>query len=66
VEEHKNRTDQGKNQNLPPTINNVPVIQKFAYIHKIKIPNSPTIKSPGVQPKFRTTAAAAPCNSKFR
>lgn len=33
---------------IPPTINNVPVIQKLAYIHRIKIPNSPTIKSPGV------------------
>jgi len=49
---------------LPPTINNVPVIQKLAYIHNIKIPNSPTMKIPGVRPKYKTTAPAAPCDGK--
>lgn len=33
---------------VPPTINNVPVIQKLAYIHNTRIAKSPTIKSPGV------------------
>lgn len=33
---------------IPPTMNNIPVIQKVPYIHKSKIPNSPAIKSPGV------------------
>lgn len=33
---------------IPPTMNKVPVIQKLAYIHRIKIAKSPTIKSPGV------------------
>lgn len=37
-----------KKAGVPPTINNVPVIQKLAYIHKIRIAKSPTIKSPGV------------------
>lgn len=37
-----------KKPNIPPTINNVPVIQKLAYIHKIRIAKSPTIKIPGV------------------
>jgi len=37
-----------RKQVVPPTMNNAPVIQKLAYIHKIKMANSPTIKSPGV------------------
>lgn len=38
----------GKNQVIPPTRKSAPVIQKLAYIHNIKMPNSPTIKIPGV------------------
>jgi len=33
---------------VPPTINNVPVIQKLAYIHNTRIAKSPTINIPGV------------------
>lgn len=49
-----------KKSNIPPTINNIPVIQKFAYIHKIRIAKSPTMKIPGVYPKYWTAAPAAP------
>lgn len=33
---------------IPPTMSNIPVIQKVPYIHISKIPNRPAIKSPGL------------------
>jgi len=41
-------------------MSNVPVIQKLAYIHKIRMAKRPTIKSPGVYPKYWTATPATP------
>jgi len=49
-----------KKNTIPPTMSNVPVIQKLAYIHKIRMAKRPTIKSPGVYPKYWTATPATP------
>lgn len=41
-------TPKTRKNTIPPTMSNVPAIQKLAYIHKIRMAKSPTIKIPGV------------------